>query len=152
MHCEKCGKQIKDSSKFCQFCGAKTSEISLHNNNNMNQTNNSGGNKLILPVAILLSALILGGFYYAIQINRQKSIEKQELLKIESERKKEQEDKTAREDCYNEAVDNARSLLKTKAELEGGARFKEGAEQDLYLKDDFNDAYENCLSKKGLKK
>ena len=43
-------------------------------------------NKLILPVAILLSCLILGGFYYASEVNKQKSIEKQQQLKIEQEK------------------------------------------------------------------
>lgn len=31
--------------------------------------------KLILPISILLGCIILGGFYYASQINKQKMIE-----------------------------------------------------------------------------
>ena len=38
--------------------------------------------KLNLPVAILLASIIFGGFYYATQVNKQKSIEKQQELKI----------------------------------------------------------------------
>lgn len=152
MHCEKCGKQINDGSKFCQFCGTGADEKSLNTTNNTNQVSDPSRSGFTLPFAILLSAVVLGGFYYAVQINKQKSIEKQELLEIESEREREQEDRIAREDCYTEAVDSARDLLKTKSELEGGALYKEGAEQGLYLKDDFSVAYENCLSKKGLKK
>ncbi|MDO8486208.1 MAG: hypothetical protein Q7S77_00715 [Candidatus Staskawiczbacteria bacterium] len=33
--------------------------------------------KLILPVSIILGCIILGGFYYASQLNKQSSIEKQ---------------------------------------------------------------------------
>lgn len=35
-------------------------------------------NKLILPIAIVLGCLILGGVFYMIQVNKQKSIEKQQ--------------------------------------------------------------------------
>lgn len=40
-------------------------------------------NKLSLPAAILVGSIIIGGFYYASQINKQTSIEKQESLEIE---------------------------------------------------------------------
>jgi len=54
-------------------------------------------NKLIMPITILLASIILGGFYYASQINKQKSIERQQEIKIE-------EDKKA-EDAKQQAVD-----------------------------------------------
>ena len=41
--------------------------------------------KLNLPITILLASIILGGFYYASQIYQQKSIEKQQILKIKHE-------------------------------------------------------------------
>jgi hypothetical protein len=40
-------------------------------------------NKLIVPVAIVIGSLIIGGFYYATQINRQVSIERQQRLEFE---------------------------------------------------------------------
>ena len=39
--------------------------------------------KKMFPIAIFLSAIVLGVSYYAVQVNKQKSIEKQQLIKIE---------------------------------------------------------------------
>jgi flagellar biosynthesis GTPase FlhF len=126
--------------------------------------------KLILPVVILLASFVLGGFYYASQVSKQKSIERQQLLKLEEERKTEEakltkeqqdkdeankkidEEKQKRQDCQENSQETARDLLKTKASLIGGEKYKEGAGKDLFLKDDFNTLYEACLSKNGLKK
>jgi len=44
-------------------------------------------NKLTLPATILIASLILGGFYYATQVNKQKSIERQQQLELEQEHK-----------------------------------------------------------------
>jgi len=44
-------------------------------------------NKLILPATILIASLILGGFFYASQTNKQRSIEKQQLIKIKNEKR-----------------------------------------------------------------
>ena len=38
--------------------------------------------KIILPVSILLGCIILGGFYFASQVNRQKSIERQQQIDL----------------------------------------------------------------------
>ncbi len=43
--------------------------------------------KLILPITILVASIILGGFFYASQINKQHSIERQQQIKLEEERK-----------------------------------------------------------------
>lgn len=42
--------------------------------------------KITLPVAILLSAIILAIGFYAVQYNKQQSIEKQQLRKLEGDR------------------------------------------------------------------
>ena len=42
--------------------------------------------KLVLPFAILLASIIFGGFYYAAQVNKQQSIERQQKIKMEQER------------------------------------------------------------------
>jgi len=39
--------------------------------------------KLILPISIILGCIILGGFYYLVQINNQKSTERQKIYEIE---------------------------------------------------------------------
>lgn len=51
-------------------------------------------NNLILPVSILLSSLILGGFYYASQIKKLEYIEKQK-----------KEESAIRIECFNEIKD-----------------------------------------------
>lgn len=48
-------------------------------------------NRISLPVAILIASVILGGFYFVSQINKQKSIERQQQMEIEQETKKEEE-------------------------------------------------------------
>ena len=41
-----------------------------------------GKNKLVLPVSVLLGCIILGGFYYASQLSKQKSIEGQQQMEL----------------------------------------------------------------------
>lgn len=47
-------------------------------------------NKLTLPLTILIASVVLGGFFYASQVNKQKSIEKQQQLELQEERIKEE--------------------------------------------------------------
>ena len=41
-------------------------------------------NKLSLPAAILVASIIFGGFYYASQVNKSNSIEKQQQIELQS--------------------------------------------------------------------
>lgn len=41
-------------------------------------------NKLIIPVSIIIGSLVIGGFFYAIQVNKQESIEMQQRLELQS--------------------------------------------------------------------
>ena len=43
--------------------------------------------KTQLPVAIIIAALIIGGSFYAIQVNKQRSIEKQQQIEIQEKRR-----------------------------------------------------------------
>lgn len=45
--------------------------------------------KFTLPTTILVASLILGGFYYTSQLNKQKYIEKQQILVSEAKQEKE---------------------------------------------------------------
>ena len=54
-------------------------------------------NKLSLPATILIGCLILGGFYYASQINKQKSIEKQQKDDLGIKKEQEARDYVARQ-------------------------------------------------------
>jgi hypothetical protein len=56
----------------------------------MESNKTSNKNKLVLPIAIILASIILGSFYYASQMNKQKSIERQQTVKIEEDRKAEE--------------------------------------------------------------
>ena len=40
----------------------------------------------MLPVTIIISSLILGSFFYASQVNKQKSIERQQEIKLQDDR------------------------------------------------------------------
>ena len=79
--------------------------------------------KFNLPIAILLSSLILGGFFYATQVNKQGSIEKQqqiesqakiEIEKIKTEQiQKEISEKEKSDALINKCITDAYSELKT---------------------------------------
>ena len=47
-------------------------------------------NKLSLPAVILVASLILGGFFYAIQVSKQKSIESQQEIKLQDDRRQQE--------------------------------------------------------------
>jgi len=66
--------------------------------------------KLSLSVTILLATIILGGFYYATQISKQRSIEKQQRVEIEQnqqERLEKQQTKEDSEQALNTCIANA---------------------------------------------
>ena len=72
--------------------------------------------KLSLPIAILMASFILGGFYYAGEINKQKSIERQQEIKFQKDildneqiEQKKQEINGLRQIC----IDKARETLRT---------------------------------------
>lgn len=59
-------------------------------------------NKLSASSAIIISSIILGGFYLASQINKQNSIEKQQQVEIENEK----DSLEGLNDCLNKTKDN----------------------------------------------
>lgn len=63
-------------------------------------------NKLSLPTVILMANLVMGGFYYADGVNKQKSIERQQQIKIEQE-KQEQLDKELKKQEVKTKADQA---------------------------------------------
>ena len=56
-------------------------------------------NKLNIPAAIVLSAVILGGFVYASQINKQNSIERQQLIELQANERQQLADLNAKQDA-----------------------------------------------------
>jgi len=71
----------------------------------------------------------------------------QTVAETETERQLE-----ARELCSEQAKQHAIDLLKTKVELSESKFYEEAAKKDLFLVDDYNTSYENCLSVEGIKK
>ena len=63
--------------------------------------------KLILPISIIIGCLIFGGFIYASQINKQKSIERQQQMKIQVDK-----------DIENARVEASKEAELARAELE----------------------------------
>ena len=53
-------------------------------------------NKLTLPTAILIASIILGGAFYAIQVNKQKSIEKQQQIELQIKTEQDKRDYIAK--------------------------------------------------------
>lgn len=71
-------------------------------------------NKLSLPAVILIASIILGGFFYASQVNKQRSIERQQQIKVGQEKQdqlakviKEQQAKEETEQALNTCIANA---------------------------------------------
>jgi len=152
MYCEKCGQKIEEGEQFCMSCGAKIASSHISSVKEADTLKQINLNKLIFPVAIILTALILGGFFYATQVSKQESIERQKALDIKAQQDKEQAEKTARQNCNNEAAQHAKDLLVTKSQLPGGGQYNAAVEKGLFLQGDFDTYYEQCLNKEGLKK
>jgi hypothetical protein len=126
-------------------------------------------NNITLYIIILLGCLILGCFYYLTQRSEQKlqlDIIQREF-EAEDRRRGDEELKEAtelrrREDCNQEANKEAASLLESKIEVMEGMsnldyanrqllqQYKEASAKGMYLKEDFEALYKNCLSKYGL--
>jgi len=67
-------------------------------------------NKLSLPATILIASIVLGGFYYATQISKQRSIEKQQQVGIEQNQQEQlvkQQVKDESEQALNTCIANA---------------------------------------------
>ncbi len=43
-------------------------------------------NKVILSISIVIGCIIIGSFFYAVQINKQKSVERQQEMKIQADK------------------------------------------------------------------
>ena len=66
-------------------------------------------NKLSLPIVILIASIILSGTFYAIQVNKQQSIERQQQIKIEQEK----QDQLAKEIKEQQVKEEAEQALNT---------------------------------------
>lgn len=118
-------------------------------------------NKLILPITILVASVIVGGFIYASQISKQKSIEKQQQTEIYSKQleldAKKEADTKIESAKNNETLQ--KSLCASEAEKMAVDLNKERCNRGEYcIKGDgmystgqYDNAYNVCLQRKGLK-
>jgi len=62
--------------------------------------------KLLLPVTILLASIVLGGSYYMVQVNKQKSTEKQQQVQLQEDRRIEEVrvEKEKADGIFNDSV------------------------------------------------
>lgn len=99
MLCKKCGTKASSTDKFCINCGeiihpnlsnnaqSKNHHDDYHRNLPDIKDSSLKKSKWPLPVSILLSVIILGGFLFAMQVQKQKSIERQQQVKSDEERR-----------------------------------------------------------------
>jgi hypothetical protein len=110
-------------------------------------------NKLSLPVTILIASIILGSFYYFSEINKQKSIERQQENKIADEKRIEDNiyNQKAREDsqrnlCVETAESQAQASYRDYCTQRNYCTYKEGT----YLTKQYDTYYNTCLQRFGL--
>ncbi len=110
-------------------------------------------NKLSLPITILLASVILGGFYYATELNKQSSIERQQQLELEAKQmeaqtRAEQERTVSNQKtyCVYEAQQNAINLNKDSCAR--GDYCIQG--ERMYLVGQYDTAYKTCLQAHGI--
>jgi len=114
-------------------------------------------NKLVLPVSILVGCVILGGFYYASEANKQASIERQQQADFQQKQSEqqaitEQNNLIADEkaSCKSEAESNAINMYNHSSSCTGSYPSND-CNTGTYLVAQYNNAYAICLEGKGLK-
>lgn len=65
-------------------------------------------NKLSLPLTIVVASVVLGGFYFATQISKQASVEKQQNLELEEKR-----EAATKQASVDQCISDAYTELKT---------------------------------------
>ena len=110
-------------------------------------------NKLLLPITILIASIILGGFYYASEIEKQKSIERQQEIKMAEERRLEEKadnqkraEVAIRSNCTTQATESAIELYKDYCMSNPYCTYKEGT----FNSKQYENAYNTCLQSYGL--
>ena len=109
--------------------------------------------KLSLSATVIVASVILGGFYYMGEVSKQKSIEKQQEVKIAEEKRRAElietqqaKDKQERALCSDYAEDNAIALNKDSCSK--GEYCIKG--DGMYLVAQYENSYKSCLKGKGL--
>jgi type II secretory pathway pseudopilin PulG len=127
--------------------------------------------KLVLPISILLGCIILGGFYYASEANKQRSIEMQQQLNLDQQQATLDQQSSHNNLIVSEKSDCAKQARETTASEYRGKNCHDSGGVTIngyYLPDSadcsngtypsttyyisaYNNAYNTCLESKGLK-
>ena len=75
-------------------------------------------NNLSLPATIVIASLILGGFYYASQVSKQNSIEKQERIVAEEKKNEESKKEFLLQSCLDDAQEKYKKSVQYWLSLE----------------------------------
>ena len=124
-------------------------------------------NITLLQLTASISALVVAlsiGYYFAFHLpsveRANQEIAERELLLKETEVQQQKSEADIYEDCDVEAQTRASSLLKSKLELAENSNltytqeykvWKEASEKGLFLKDDYNELYNACIRRQGIK-
>lgn len=106
-------------------------------------------NKLSLPAVILVASVILGGFYFASQIAKQMSIEKQQQITIEQEKQeqlvKELNEQQAKEEAERKARLN--TLLLDACFEDARANYEANWANSCKIEaQEISTGYQNCIN------
>lgn len=110
----------------------------------------------VASISILIVALSIA-YYFVIYLP---SMAERELQLKEAEKREEKSETEIYSDCDAEAQRRAIELLKSKIEIAEKSNltythdykiWKEASEKGLYLKDDYNEYYNSCLRRHGIK-
>jgi hypothetical protein len=93
-------------------------------------------------VAIVFASIIIGGFFYASQISKQTSIERQQENELRAKKDSEDEIRMRKDKCVTEATEAAKSFYKNTC--------KYSCQPEFYYVDAYDQYYKKCLQKNGL--
>lgn len=106
-------------------------------------------NKLSLPATILVASLLLGAFYFATQVIKQNSIERQQQTELQArteadqlQQERESSEKLDRMFCVDEAKEAAKSQYKDVCSYD--------CKKGYYYTANYDNYYNTCLQRKGL--
>jgi hypothetical protein len=74
-------------------------------------------NKIILPTSILVGCIVIAGFYYASEVNKQQSIERQQRVELEEQRKTEEaKTEQAKKEYFADRKTDCLNIYKTESD------------------------------------
>jgi len=115
---------------------------------------------IVVSISVLIVALSVAYYFVIFLPSKEKARQEQinkELEIKQTEQEFQEKQLQIYEDCDSEAQRRARELLESKIEVSRKAGqtpplyWKEAFEQGLYLRDDYNEYYNSCLRRHGIK-